>query len=182
MIEQLYNDIVKQIVPPEYKYRVRLNKNVVRFIIDRSIDVSHIDITDPIARILTEDCVDVRINRTIGKCSIIPYQSDHKNIVMGKISEYFVKFLKINMKQKNPVITNLYKWVAQHTGQCSIPIGSDEEYVMLFRYLNANINSANHEVHVKNGIAILNTLKTKYEAMGYRVEAKRGRRNRRNKW
>lgn len=184
MIEQLHNEIVKQIVPPEYKYTARVSPDNVSFSIDKSIDKSHIDVTDPIVKILVDDCISVQINKEANKCYIVPYAGEHKGLVMDRIGKYFLWFLEYHMKQKNPTVTKLYKWVQRYTGQHSAPTGSDEEYLMLFRYLNTNLNmneldSINKAVHIKNGIAILNTFKTKYEARGCKLEVTHGRRRRR---
>lgn len=182
MIEQLHNDIVKQIVPPKYQYTAQVSEHNVRFNIDKKIDLSHIDTTDPLVKILVENCISVRVNDADCVCEITPYQGDHKAVVMDIIGRYFCRFLKNNMKQKNPEVTKLYKWVQQYSNANGAPTGSENEYMMLYKYLNANIHNADSEVHIKNGIGILNTFKVKYEARGYETEVRRGRRRRRNRW
>jgi len=179
MIEQLHNDIVKQIVPPKYIYTAQVCNNSVRFNIDKSIDKSHIDVTDPLVGILVEHCVRVQVDNAANVCRITPYQGDYLNTVLGHVGDYLRNFLIRHMKQKSPRVTKLYKWVRQYLDGYSMPMGSNEEYMMLYRYLKANIDTADREVHIKNGIGILNTLKAKYEARGYKLEAGHGRRRRR---
>ena len=86
MIEQLHDDIVKQIVPPVYKYTADVGNHSVRFKLDRSIDTSHIDTTDPIASILLNNCIHVRVDRENSVCRIAAYCSSHKHVVLDHSS------------------------------------------------------------------------------------------------
>lgn len=183
MIEQLYNDIIQQITPPEYKYTALINERTIRFTMNKDIDLSHINTTDPVAKILVDNCIRVHINDREHKCEIVKYKSEHKRVVMDRIGEYLLHFLRRHTKQKNPQATKLYKWLSHYSDRYDTPTGADVEYMMLFRYLNANLHNADSEVHINNGIGILETLKRKYEAQGYKLEERHERkRRRRSRW
>jgi hypothetical protein len=178
-IEGLHNKLVSQLKAPEYKFKMYLRDRAINFKIDTSIDTDHIEITDPISEILLNNCIRVGINVYDKKCYIERYNYQDGNSIFNYIERYLLDFLKDEMKQKNPRVTKLYKWMNHYLQRHNAPSGFLDEQLMLFKYLHANIRKPDGNVHIKNGIGILNALKLKYEKQGYELESRYGRRRRR---
>ena len=178
-IQELHAKLVSQIEPPKYKYKMRLNENNITFRLDTTVDVSHIEITDPISQILLDECIRVGVDKYNKECYIESHNYSDSQHVFNRIEQYLLKFLRNHMKQKNPKVTKLYKWMSYYLQKYNAPNGFLDEQLMLFKYLKANIGNNDSEVHIKNGIGILNALKTKYEKQGYELGDRHGRRRRR---
>lgn len=180
MIEKLHAEIAAQLTPPEYIYTADVSDGRVRFSIDKSMDFGGVSYTDPIAKAIISNCIKLQIDHDSASCSIAPYDSRDRQVVMDIIGRYFTIFLKNNMKQKNPTVTKLYKWVYHYLYGDNLTTRADDDFVMLYRYLADNVASHKDcDVHIKNGIGILEKLKAKYEAKGYKLgEGYNGRRRR----
>ena len=176
-IEKLHDELVSQLEAPAYKFKMRMRDGSIQFHIDTKINKDNISVTDPITEILLDKCVDIEVNKYLRKCMILPYTSRDKSTVMEHVERYLLSFLEDHLKQKNPKVTKLYKWMSYYLQSHNAPRGFSGEQLMLFRYLKANDN-ASDPVHVKNGIGILNALKIKYEKLGHELEAGSGRRRR----
>jgi len=170
-MENILQDIIKQITPPPYGFKVRVSGNSVYLQKQNEYSVDHIDKSDPIVKLLIDYAINLQSDPK-NKTNIIAPTHNWQHNVRKQISNYLISFLNCYMPQKNPKVTKLYRWMNIFS-RGNFALSDSEFYDTLqhiYKYICLNIHKPDKQVHIKNGIALLEVLKTKYENKGHKVE------------
>lgn len=172
----LHKSIISQLTPPPYIYNISYVSDYgVYFSLNQKIDISFIDDTDPIVNILLKKCIRVKVDHCNHSCSF-EENLNLENIVLNDISYYILDFIKEHLSCKNPKTSPLYKWIYTF---CDYRMQNNDDFmeniIAVYRYLYTNMTKEDNHVHIKNGIALLNMIKAKYENKGFKMEASNGK-------
>jgi hypothetical protein len=118
------------------------------------------------------DSVDVKLAKKFGRQEYDPGECTYKiqygsslRALEEEIVFYLLRFIKAHSPQKHPKNTKLYKFTEKIVRIMQEEAAAAEAYYSTYKYLWSNnaVNEQSTNIHVQNGLKILETLRNRFE-------------------